>query len=670
MVGARLEDPKQGDYKYILITKTQNTVENGYGANSKNPFLLLLAKSYGQSYLPLFDEAQNDTSNRYIRLNDDIYLNTHIYKERMKRVIEPFLVYAHECSQKERKLGYIRAIGLGTGAWKPKDCYGCEITLAKLQYEIYEEILKDNNFPDIHTVEFVWLNGYDDTPDTTIQCGDQSINIKFSSDAPATAIKDSDKFLLIAQYPWDGGSYVGNEYWAGFSLFADSGDPAAACCSTIPSIQNPDINPDFKENMKKQFEALDINNTLPDFQASATYFKEQLKKTQSSLKTKEEEYEELNQQYLVLEGIKNFGEEQLAERDGYVQQLYKACEITYEAEPVEEIYLKIQRAIEKFRKNVTTESEKNAQLQEQLKTINNEKKTLQATLNKNATDSEQFRKKLEKIEQANIERIAMLTQQAAEWVKQIEDIKNDKKELEKKNNKIKQLFEELELQLEKIQTEKKVLELQAAEWVKQIKDIKNDKKELKKKNNDMYEELQKMSEKNKCLEGMLTLLTQEEHILAQEKERILAKQLLVGQKQQLELDNQKIIQQNEQAKAEKDKENSNLARELQLFAEQKQQLELDNQKAAQTLSDQLKDITQQYQQVKTEKEKIEGELTLLKAEREEVKKTNTREAKWENIYNELKKRWATAGAVVTLVSVALSLGFYIKSFSVPAYVTP
>ena len=621
MVGARLEDPKQGDYKYILITKTQNTVENGYGANSKNPFLLLLAKSYGQSYLPLFDEAQNDTSNRYIRLNDDIYLNTHIYKERMKRVIEPFLVYAHECSQKERKLGYIRAIGLGTGAWKPKDCYGCEITLAKLQYEIYEEILKDNNFPDIHTVEFVWLNGYDDTPDTTIQCGDQSINIKFSSDAPATAIKDSDKFLLIAQYPWDGGSYVGNEYWAGFSLFADSGDPAAACCSTIPSIQNPDINPDFKENMKKQFEALDINNTLPDFQASATYFKEQLKKTQSSLKTKEEEYEELNQQYLVLEGIKNFGEEQLAERDGYVQQLYKACEITYEAEPVEEIYLKIQRAIEKFRKNVTTESEKNAQLQEQLKTINNEKKTLQATLNKNATDSEQFRKKLEKIEQANIERIAMLTQQAAEWVKQIEDIKNDKKE-------------------------------------------------LKKKNNDMYEELQKMSEKNKCLEGMLTLLTQEEHILAQEKERILAKQLLVGQKQQLELDNQKIIQQNEQAKAEKDKENSNLARELQLFAEQKQQLELDNQKAAQTLSDQLKDITQQYQQVKTEKEKIEGELTLLKAEREEVKKTNTREAKWENIYNELKKRWATAGAVVTLVSVALSLGFYIKSFSVPAYVTP
>ena len=71
------------------------------------------------------------------------------------------------------------------------------------------------------------------------------IRINFSRRDPFSPLAgaDQDK-LVVAMFAWDGNSYVGNEYWDG--LLSASGDPAAACCSNIPELLNPDINPQLR----------------------------------------------------------------------------------------------------------------------------------------------------------------------------------------------------------------------------------------------------------------------------------------------------------------------------------------------------------------------------------------------------------------------------------------
>lgn len=51
---------------------------------------------------------------------------------------------------------------------------------------------------------------------------------------------NNDDLLMISNWACDPNSYVGNEYWNG--RLGTSGDPAAACCSYIPFMGNPDVN--------------------------------------------------------------------------------------------------------------------------------------------------------------------------------------------------------------------------------------------------------------------------------------------------------------------------------------------------------------------------------------------------------------------------------------------
>lgn len=232
LVGARFERPGLMEWQHMIITPA---------LQPNNSLLSLWSTFYGLPFAT-FEQAAADTTGRFIPLPDGTgYFDGAIYKERMKLVIEPFLRDAHTRGIAAHKKVYVHMVGLGLGVWQkiPQQ--------APLMLEVFADLIRSIDLSAIADINFSWF------PANAQSCGgitdkkifkteDNTIKIHFSKRNPADKLrgKDASK-LLVACYAWDGNSYPGNEYWDG--ALSASGDPAAACCSTIPELQNPEINP-------------------------------------------------------------------------------------------------------------------------------------------------------------------------------------------------------------------------------------------------------------------------------------------------------------------------------------------------------------------------------------------------------------------------------------------
>jgi hypothetical protein len=225
----------------MIITPIQNTGANGYGLHpTKRNFLLTLWEEFYGLTFASFDEAKADTSGRYLKLPDNNYFDTAVYKKRMAAIIEPFLFDANERAKTHSKKAYVHVVGLGLGAWQKLNAQGT------LLAEVYADILSKHSFPFIADIDFSWfpkevtsIGGVNNNK--IFNAGANNIVIHFSKRNPAELLSGPNKGkLLVAQYAWDSNSYPGNEYWLG--ALSATGDPAAASCSTIPELQNPEIN--------------------------------------------------------------------------------------------------------------------------------------------------------------------------------------------------------------------------------------------------------------------------------------------------------------------------------------------------------------------------------------------------------------------------------------------
>lgn len=167
------------------------------------------------------------------------YFNIKVYKRRMNISIETILREANQRGIEYGKQSYVHVVGLGLGVWRVCD------QQAKWMVDCFADLIKNASLPCIAIIDFSYF------PPELKSCGDtkhgqfiedkdgHSIKILFSKRNTSDLVDDH--YLLVTSYAWDSNSFPGNEYWSG--LLKSTSDSAAACCSTIPQLQNPYINP-------------------------------------------------------------------------------------------------------------------------------------------------------------------------------------------------------------------------------------------------------------------------------------------------------------------------------------------------------------------------------------------------------------------------------------------
>ena len=163
-----------------------------------------------------------------------------MYKARIRITIETLLLEANERATEAGKSAYVHVVGLGLGVWEIR-------SEQPIWYiEEFTASIRDLKIPHVSTLEFGWIDGGSAQAGCEEAGERANIKILFNRRDPAAPIGTDE--LLVVSYAWDGNAFPGNEYWMG--SLAGSGDPAAACCSTIAQLHNPMINL-FTSRIKK-----------------------------------------------------------------------------------------------------------------------------------------------------------------------------------------------------------------------------------------------------------------------------------------------------------------------------------------------------------------------------------------------------------------------------------
>lgn len=169
----------------------------------------------------------------------DTSFNALAYQARIRLTAEMLLFEANRRAGIAGKKAYVYIVGLGLGVWQRTP------DQARLYVEVFAQAIREHGarLTELKTLEFAWIDVTGTEQNKMRDAArEYGIDVLFSRRNPASKLQgDKADQLLVLSYAWDSNSFPGNEYWMG-SLSA-SGDPAAACMSTIAELHNPVINP-------------------------------------------------------------------------------------------------------------------------------------------------------------------------------------------------------------------------------------------------------------------------------------------------------------------------------------------------------------------------------------------------------------------------------------------
>ncbi|TGJ82812.1 hypothetical protein E0Z10_g5981 [Xylaria hypoxylon] len=172
-----------------------------------------------------------------------------MYKARIRISADILFLEASQRAKAAGKKAYVYVVGLGLGVW----AWHGSRNQSRLYVQAFIESLENlgDNLSHIGTVEFAWIDEVLGFKQRFMAFGasQTAIDVRFSRRNPAEKLGGADgNHLLVLSYAWDGNAFPGNEYWVG--SLAATGDPAAACMSTISELHNPMVNPGFLDRIE------------------------------------------------------------------------------------------------------------------------------------------------------------------------------------------------------------------------------------------------------------------------------------------------------------------------------------------------------------------------------------------------------------------------------------
>ena len=216
-VGSRFEKKNKMEYLHMII--------------EEQPKRIVAEKAWTDFYeidhFPDYREAVLDETGRFQRVQHNFFFDTLIYKKRTSYLAKVFLDEANDRGRQTSKKAFCHIVGLGLGVWMIDELQ------ISIMVNVYLDLIYKNKYKHIGVLYFAWL-----TPPEWFPTKINGIQIVFGKREPAERLPK--EYTLVAQYAWDSNAYPGNEFW--IDNLTASGDPAAASCSLLYYLQNPDYN--------------------------------------------------------------------------------------------------------------------------------------------------------------------------------------------------------------------------------------------------------------------------------------------------------------------------------------------------------------------------------------------------------------------------------------------